>query len=63
MRVAPQMHLYLEQEKDVEKCDRRVRSLEKTIYLTGLEVDVDVEVSRGRGKTRNGLDISSKGIP
>jgi hypothetical protein len=37
--------------------------LKEAVNLTSLDVDIDVEVARGRGETRDGLDIGSQGIP
>lgn len=36
--------------------------LEQTIDCACLGVDVNVEVARGRSKTGNGLDVSSKSV-
>jgi hypothetical protein len=40
-----------------------VISLEKTINLASLKIDVDVEVAWGGGKAGDGLDIRSQSIP
>lgn len=39
-----------------------VQSLEKTVNLPSLGIDVHVEVSRGSWETRNGLNIGCQGI-
>jgi len=39
-----------------------MRSLEKTVDLAGLNINVDVEVSGCGGQTGDGLDISSQSV-
>jgi len=37
-------------------------SLEQTLDLASLEIDVDVHVAGSGGQTRDGLDIGSQGV-
>lgn len=62
MRMRIHMHLYLPWKK-MKRLWKRIISLEKTVDLASLEVNVDVEVAGGGGQTWNRLNVGSEGVP